>query len=153
VINALTSDVEEYFHPTGSTVVVWPGRGSSFRPGVEDQICRILDLLAHKEGKATFFILGWVADDHPAIVRRIGRGCDCECLRPLGRDLPCTELLDHGAVHVGAGDPGGVIRVSIPFLMIGTESQTLANIYRLCRHLPARLTNFRLLRWSYSKGG
>jgi polysaccharide deacetylase family protein (PEP-CTERM system associated) len=71
VINALTIDVEEYFHPTEVQSSIGKAEWSSFPSRVEDQVCRILDLLARKEVKATFFILGWVADEHPSIIRRI----------------------------------------------------------------------------------
>jgi polysaccharide deacetylase family protein (PEP-CTERM system associated) len=71
MVNALTIDVEEYFHPTevqGSTgMEAWPQLPSR----LQHQISRILDLLEHHRVQATFFILGWVAERHPVIVRQI----------------------------------------------------------------------------------
>jgi polysaccharide deacetylase family protein (PEP-CTERM system associated) len=36
-----------------------------------DSTSRLLDLLAEHDVRATFFVLGWVAERHPALVRRI----------------------------------------------------------------------------------
>ena len=38
---------------------------------VEANTDRLLDLFAAREAKATFFVLGWIAERHPALVRRI----------------------------------------------------------------------------------
>lgn len=71
MLNALTIDVEEYFHPTEVQKTIgldsWKDRPSR----VEDQIRRILELLDEKNTKATFFVLGWVAEYHPEMVRSI----------------------------------------------------------------------------------
>jgi len=71
MLNALTIDVEEYFHPTEVQNSVradsWPDLPSR----VETQIRRILDLLDEKNTKATFFLLGWVAEHHPSVARAI----------------------------------------------------------------------------------
>lgn len=71
MLNALTIDVEEYFHPTevqkGIGIDSWPALPSR----VETQTRRIIDLLAEKNTKATFFLLGWVAEHHPSVARAI----------------------------------------------------------------------------------
>jgi polysaccharide deacetylase family protein (PEP-CTERM system associated) len=69
--NALTVDVEEYFHPAevqrlGSTNL-WP----SLQSRVEWEVDRVLELLDQHSVSATFFILGWVAERKPQVVRRI----------------------------------------------------------------------------------
>ncbi len=74
----LTIDVEEWFHLVGI------GLDYQFRrsPGgvetwdrypsrVADDTRWILDLLEQRHLKATFFILGWIADRHPDLVRQI----------------------------------------------------------------------------------
>jgi polysaccharide deacetylase family protein (PEP-CTERM system associated) len=81
MINALTFDVEEYFHAEVFSGVVpreeWPGLESR----VVRATHRILDVLA--EGRttaATFFVLGWVAARHPELVRMIhARGHEVAC--------------------------------------------------------------------------
>jgi polysaccharide deacetylase family protein (PEP-CTERM system associated) len=69
--NALTVDVEEYFHAHAYENVI--GRGDWDRlPGrVVANTRRLLALLAEHETRATFFVLGWVAERHPELVREI----------------------------------------------------------------------------------
>lgn len=66
-----TVDVEEHFHVTAFERHVsrdaWGAQPSRVAIGTE----RLLDLLARHEARGTFFILGWVAERQPALVRRI----------------------------------------------------------------------------------
>lgn len=66
-----TVDVEEHFHVNGFERWVprrdWDRYPSRVAIGTE----RVLDLLARYDARATFFTLGWVAERHPALVRRI----------------------------------------------------------------------------------
>ena len=66
-----TVDVEEYFQVHAFEGVVrrseWPTLPSRVVHNVEV----LLDLLAEHDVTATFFVLGWVADRHPQIVRLI----------------------------------------------------------------------------------
>jgi len=81
MMNALTFDVEEYFHAEVFAGVVrreeWPGLESRVVRATQ----RILDVL--EEGRstaATFFVLGWVAARHPELVRMIhARGHEVAC--------------------------------------------------------------------------
>lgn len=69
--NILSVDVEEYFHPTEvqnpSGILAW----STFPSCIESQTDRILDLLARYSQSATFFVLGWVAERRPQLIRKI----------------------------------------------------------------------------------
>jgi polysaccharide deacetylase family protein (PEP-CTERM system associated) len=71
MINALTIDVEEYFHPSevqrSTPMVGW----SSFPSRIAPQIDRVLELLDRHSVSATFFILGWVAERSPQVVCKI----------------------------------------------------------------------------------
>ena len=71
MLNALTIDVEEYFHPTEVQASVSQARWSTLPSRVEDQLSRILELLEVRRTKATFFVLGWVAERNPAAIRKI----------------------------------------------------------------------------------
>lgn len=69
IINMLTVDVEDYFHANGLRV---PRSRWAQMPGrVEYTTRRILALFAEAGVHATFFVLGWVAERHPALVREI----------------------------------------------------------------------------------
>lgn len=84
--NAFTVDVEDYFQVQAFAGVIpttdwdhWPRR-------VEANTDRFLDLLDSARVTGTFFILGWVAERHPDLVRRIAAGGH--------------EIASHGMSHV-----------------------------------------------------
>lgn len=69
--NAMSVDVEEYFQVHAMSQAVprasWEGKPSR----VDHATHRVLDLFAETGVKATFFVLGWIAERHTDIVRRI----------------------------------------------------------------------------------
>ncbi len=71
VLNALSFDVEDYFHVSGFEQVIrredWPSHDCR----VEANTDRILARLDEAGAKATFFVLGWVAERYPRLVQRI----------------------------------------------------------------------------------
>lgn len=71
MINALTVDVEEWFHTNGLNIP--QEKWASLPSTVEENTKRILDLFDEFNVKATFFILGVVARNHPSLVREIVR--------------------------------------------------------------------------------
>lgn len=84
VINALTIDVEDYFQVNAFSKVIRYGDWPKFESRVEKNTYRILDLVADR-AHCTFFILGWVAERFPNIVREIHR---------RGHEVAC-----HGYAH------------------------------------------------------
>jgi polysaccharide deacetylase family protein (PEP-CTERM system associated) len=109
VVNALTVDVEDYFQIHAFSDVICLEDWDSCEPTVEKNTYRLLDLLDSIESpkvssaeiqqddrdrentyhslpaepnraRATFFVLGWVAERFPALVREIhGRGHEVAC--------------------------------------------------------------------------
>jgi len=73
MLNALTIDVEEYFHPAEVQRYIPMKQWALLPSRLEQQIEEVLDLLERHSVTATFFILGCVADRTPAVVRRIVR--------------------------------------------------------------------------------
>jgi polysaccharide deacetylase family protein (PEP-CTERM system associated) len=71
ILNALTVDVEDYFHVQAFAGVIAPHTWDSFESRVENNTLRVLDMLAEHGLKATFFVLGWEAQRRPGLVRRI----------------------------------------------------------------------------------
>jgi polysaccharide deacetylase family protein (PEP-CTERM system associated) len=74
----LSIDVEDWFHLIGAGLDyqfrISPGGPEVWSNFIERVIPNthwILDLLDHYEMKATFFILGWVAESHPSLIREI----------------------------------------------------------------------------------
>lgn len=71
IANALTVDVEDYFQVSALAPYI-PRNGWDRVPcRVERNVDTILSLLADARVRATFFTLGWIAERHPALVRRI----------------------------------------------------------------------------------
>lgn len=70
-LNAMTVDVEDYFHVSAFEKVIKPSDWDSLSIRVEDNTNRLLDLFQRKNVKCTFFTLGWVAKKCPDLIRRI----------------------------------------------------------------------------------
>ncbi|MEW6116828.1 MAG: XrtA system polysaccharide deacetylase [Nitrospirota bacterium] len=71
MVNALTIDVEDYFHVTAFEQYVKPEEWECYPSRVVDNTLRVLDILDETSKKATFFVLGWVAERNPSLVRTI----------------------------------------------------------------------------------
>ncbi len=85
MINALTIDIEDYFHVTAFERQINPDQWDTYPLRVEGNTMRILDLLDEFQVSATFFVLGWVADRLPSLVKEIHR---------RGHEIAC-----HGYAH------------------------------------------------------
>jgi peptidoglycan/xylan/chitin deacetylase (PgdA/CDA1 family) len=72
MLNALTIDVEDYYHVTGFESVVMFEDWERYESRVERNTQRLLDLLAAYHTTATFFVLGWVAYDSHFLCTRVG---------------------------------------------------------------------------------
>ena len=71
----LTVLVEDYFHVGAFENLIREGNWSRFDPRFEKNTLKTLDLLDEFDVKATFFVLGWIAEQNPRVVREIvGRG-------------------------------------------------------------------------------
>lgn len=69
--NALTVDVEDYFHVTALAQSVDKHTWPSLESRVQRNTRRLLQIFDDASVKATFFVLGWVAERHPDVVREI----------------------------------------------------------------------------------
>lgn len=70
-VNAMSVDVEDYFQVSAFEQHVPRSAWDSTPLRVEANVERILALFEQRNVKATFFTLGWVAERHPEMVRRI----------------------------------------------------------------------------------
>ena len=76
----MTVDVEDYFHVAALSEAISRGDWESMNARVDQSTRRLLDLFDETETRATFFVLGWVADRHPALVKEIHqRGHEVAC--------------------------------------------------------------------------
>jgi polysaccharide deacetylase family protein (PEP-CTERM system associated) len=69
--NALTIDVEDYFQVSALRPHIDRASWDGIPLRVEANVERILQLMADRGARGTFFTLGWVAERHPGLVRRI----------------------------------------------------------------------------------
>lgn len=85
VTNVMTVDVEDYFQVSALEERVTREQWSSYRPRVENNTRRLLELFAEANISATFFVLGWVAERFPALIRDIS--------------AQGHEIASHGPMH------------------------------------------------------
>jgi polysaccharide deacetylase family protein (PEP-CTERM system associated) len=71
IINAFTVDVEDYYQVRAFSQSVDPSQWDNYESRVVANTHQILRLLDEHSARATFFVLGWVADRHPQLVRDI----------------------------------------------------------------------------------
>lgn len=90
ITNALTIDVEDYFQVSAFAPYIARDDWDRRECRVERNVARILDMLAARETKATFFVLGWIAERYPALVRSIA--------------AQGHEIASHGYGHQRASD-------------------------------------------------
>jgi polysaccharide deacetylase family protein (PEP-CTERM system associated) len=84
-VNALTVDVEDYYQVESFVKIIRREDWGYWEPRVERNTHRLLDLFARRRVRGTFFILGWVAERHPRLVREIAHA---------GHEIAC-----HGYDH------------------------------------------------------
>jgi polysaccharide deacetylase family protein (PEP-CTERM system associated) len=90
IANALTIDVEDYFQVSAFAPHIARSEWDARECRVERNVDAILEMLAARDTKATFFTLGWIAERYPALVRSIvDQG---------------HELASHGYGHQRASD-------------------------------------------------
>lgn len=71
VKHAMTVDVEDYFHVAAFSKVIDTSKWSEYPSRVERNTDVLLELFKQKNIKATFFVLAWVAERYPQIVKAI----------------------------------------------------------------------------------
>lgn len=85
MINAMTIDVEDYIHVSAFARVIRREDWDRHESRVERNTHRLLDLFDVHSVKGTFFVLGWIAQRYPALIREItARG---------------HEVASHGLTH------------------------------------------------------
>ena len=85
MLNALSVDVEEYFHAEIFQIGARGQAGRTFESRIEASVDLLLSLLARNGARGTFFTLGEIAVSHPSLVRKIA---------DLGHEVAC-----HGDRH------------------------------------------------------
>ena len=73
MINALTIDVEDYFQVSNFKNFIPVNNWNNFQLRAEKNTSIILEILSQFNVKATFFILGWVAQKVPGLIKIIAQ--------------------------------------------------------------------------------
>ncbi|HET7205194.1 MAG TPA: XrtA system polysaccharide deacetylase [Terriglobales bacterium] len=89
ITDGLSVDVEDYFQVEAFAHRVPRSQWQAFPSRVRQNTERVLRLLERSRCRATFFILGWVAEREPALVREVARA---------GHEVACHSHL-HRRVH------------------------------------------------------
>jgi polysaccharide deacetylase family protein (PEP-CTERM system associated) len=71
IINAMTVDVEDYFHVTAFADDIKSEDWHSLEYRAEKNTERVLQIFSEGGVKATFFVLGWIAMKSPNLIRKI----------------------------------------------------------------------------------
>ncbi len=71
MLHALSIDLEEFFQIHALSDVIKPESWGAYPASVEQNTLKLLDLLESSSVRATFFCLGWVAQHHGDLIRRI----------------------------------------------------------------------------------
>ena len=80
LLNGLSVDVEDYFQVSNFSSFIRQDSWDSFPLRVEHNTDKLLELFHSHGVKATFFILGWIAERLPEIVRKIAaQGHEVAC--------------------------------------------------------------------------
>lgn len=110
--NAFTIDVEDYYQVQAFAEVVDKGGWDKYESRVENNTRRLLDLLDSHSVKGTFFVLGWVAQRHPGLIREIAdRG---------------HEIASHGMSHT-------LVYTQTPEIFRAETRQSKALIEDICQ--------------------
>lgn len=96
IVNCLTVDVEDYFMVSAFSNAIRPDQWGNFETRIENNTRKVLDIFDNYSIKGTFFVLGWVAECYPAIVKEIDRrghevACHSYCHR-LVYDMTSEEF-------------------------------------------------------------
>ena len=83
--NVFTVDLEEWFHVCGVGGALAPEHWDRLPSRVEQTTRVLLDLLDALQVRATFFVVGWVADRYPRLIEAVLDGGPRNRLARLSR--------------------------------------------------------------------
>ena len=98
IINAMTVDVEDYFHVGAFENDISRDDWDGLECRVERNTDKVLELFARYHVKATFFVLGWVCERYPELIRKIHKAGHEVASHSIGHhrvsDLTREEFVD-----------------------------------------------------------
>jgi peptidoglycan/xylan/chitin deacetylase (PgdA/CDA1 family) len=90
-MHCLSFDVEEHFQVSAFWSEARRQQWDTYESRVENNTRKLVELLAQHGTKATFFVLGWVAERHPDLVKLlVGQGHEIAS-HGYGHELVTTQ--------------------------------------------------------------
>jgi polysaccharide deacetylase family protein (PEP-CTERM system associated) len=135
IVNAFTIDVEDWFQVAAFSRVIDRKDWGQLECRVEGNVARLLQVLDQHGVKATFFVLGWIAERYPELVRQIveqghelaSHGYGHHMIHELGRDQFREDVIRaRGILESVSGC--AVIGYRAPSFSIGPKTLWALNI-------------------------
>jgi polysaccharide deacetylase family protein (PEP-CTERM system associated) len=133
MLNALTIDVEDWYHPelVRSHALPSAGGAAAVTPQIEESTGALLDLLRHRGIKATFFVVGEIVQRHPQLIQAIAAdghelGCHGMGHRPLWKMTPDefrSELEEFAAVMSSVVPGADVVSFRAPTFSLDNRTR------------------------------
>jgi polysaccharide deacetylase family protein (PEP-CTERM system associated) len=98
VVDGLSVDLEDYYQVEAFAARISRSQWSEFSSRIKQNTWRTLSLLDRNRCRATFFVLGWVAEREPGLIRELAQAghelaCHSHLHRPLHKLTP-SEFRD-----------------------------------------------------------
>ena len=71
MLNAITIDLEDYYQVTAFDHIIDRQNWDNMESRIQQNLEKVLSILDDYKVKATFFVLGWIAERHPVLIRTI----------------------------------------------------------------------------------
>lgn len=91
IVNAFSVDLEDYFHTEVATQTVIWSQWDEMPSRLEHTVPKLLKILDDTQTRGTFFVLGWIAEKYPEMVREIA-DCGHEVACHSYRHLPVFRM-------------------------------------------------------------
>lgn len=95
LVDGLSVDLEDYFHVEAFASRVSRSDWTHIPQRVRQSATRVLNLLERNRCRATFFVLGWIAEREPALIREIV---------DAGHEVACHSHLHRPVYHLSPGE-------------------------------------------------
>jgi polysaccharide deacetylase family protein (PEP-CTERM system associated) len=95
LVDGLSIDLEDYFQVEAFASRIPRSRWPFFPSRVRQNASRVLELLERNRCRATFFVLGWVAEREPSLIREIAQA---------GHELACHSHLHRPLYQLSPGE-------------------------------------------------
>jgi polysaccharide deacetylase family protein (PEP-CTERM system associated) len=93
--NAMTIDLEDYYQVTAFSNEAVVDQWDKYPSRIEHNTAKLLSILDEAGVRATFFVLGWLANKHPKLIREIA-----EC----GHEIACHSNIHRSVYDLSPAD-------------------------------------------------